>query len=422
MNIEKYVGEKRSWRQWKFLLLLIGMTILVTYGFSYANWSIKYGTWAIKIVCLLLLAFILIHWPKKSNRYNFRTEVLILTFLPLISSINTYIYYGQSFIDSFNALSFNFVWIIYFVLHKYKVQESTILRMFLWVSLFIAAVQIIQQFTYPNVLFGGYSEEFMIERGVSNYAASRNGLWRFLMHENGYFTAPILFAVFIWARKKTNIKFAFIIAICLVSIYLSLTRQVIASCILALFLSFFLGKKSGSVVVRAMILAIVLFAFLYSYYDVLFGSLTEQTGDDLSGNYVRFLAADYFWNESVKHPLAFLFGYGAEGQTGAYNQLINYLKSVMGFFTGDVGFIGKIFTNGVVYVIMCYVLLWKLFFTFKNSVPTYIRMFVIFGAVMSIMIFPMTVHYQFFVWALLLYVADLHINEGKLQKRKITNA
>lgn len=170
MNIEKYVGEKRSWRQWKYLLLLIGMTILVTYGFSYANWSIKYGTWAIKIVCLLLLAFILIHWPKKSNRYNFRTEVLILTFLPLISSINTYVYYGQSFIDSFNALSFNFVWIIYFVLHKYKVQESTILRMFLWVSLFIAAVQIIQQFTYPNVLFGGYSEELMIERGVSDYA------------------------------------------------------------------------------------------------------------------------------------------------------------------------------------------------------------------------------------------------------------
>ena len=94
----------------------------------------------------------------------------------------------------------------------------------------------------------------------------------------------------------------------------------------------------------------------------------------------------------------------------------------MGFFTGDVGFIGKIFTNGVIYVIICYVLLWKLFFTYKNSVPTYVRMFVIFGAVMSIMIFPMTVHYQFFVWALLLYVADLHINEGKLQKCKITNA
>ena len=413
MNIEKYVGERRSWRQWKYLLLLIGITILVTYGFSYTNWSIQYGTWAIKIVCILLFVFILTHWPKNNNKFNFRKEVLILTFLPLISSINTYFYYGQSFIESFNALSFNFFWIVYFVLHKYKVQESTILRMFLIVSLFIVALQIIQQYTYPTVLFGGYSEELMIEQGVSDYAASRNGLWRFLMHENGYFTAPILFAVFIWARKKTNIKLVFLIAILLVSIYLSLTRQVMGSCILALFLSFFLGKKSGSVVLRAMILAIVLFAFLYAYYDVLFGSLTEQTGDDLSNDYVRFLAADYFWNESVKHPLVFLFGYGAEGQTGAYNQLINYLKSVMGFFTDDVGFIGEIYTNGIVYVIMCYILLWKLFFTYKNSVPTYIRMFVVFGAVMSIMIFPMTTHYQFFVWALLLYISDLHINEEK---------
>lgn len=421
MSIEKYVGEKRNWGQWKYLLVLLGMTVLVTYGFSYANWSIKYGTWAIKIVCILLFIFLMVHWPKKNNNYHFRNEVLLLALLPLVSSINTYIYYGQSLVASFNALSFNFVWIIYFVLHKYKVQESTILRMFLIVSLFIAGVQIVQQFTYPNVLFGGYSEELMIERGVSDYAASRNGLWRFLMHENGYFTAPILFAMFIWARRKSNLTFIVFIAILLVSIYLSLTRQVIAACILTLFLSFFLGRKSGGVVVRALILALVLFAFLYSYYDVLFGSLADQTNDDLSGGYVRFLAADYFWNESLKHPSAFLFGYGAEGQTGAYNQLINYLKYVRGFFTGDVGFVGKTYTTGIVYVVLCYFLMWSLFFTYKKSVPTYIRMFVIFGAVMSIMIFPMTVHYQFFVWSLLLYIADIHINEDKMRNSKITS-
>ena len=38
-------------------------------------------------------------------------------------------------------------------------QESTILKAFLIISLFIAGVQILQQFTYPNALFGVYDEE-----------------------------------------------------------------------------------------------------------------------------------------------------------------------------------------------------------------------------------------------------------------------
>lgn len=422
-NIEKYTGEPHRKGQRLFLLIILGLAILYSGAFSYVNWNPTYGGWVSQVVSIAFVAYLLLSWPKGS-KYNFKTDVLLLTFLPFLSSISTNIYYGQSFYDSIRALTGNFVWVFYFVLQKYKVQEATVLKAFLVIALFIVGVQIIQQFTYPNALFGVSTIEEAVEKGNLEVAEQRNGLWRFRMHANSYFTAPVLFAALMWARKKINPQLVFIIAAMLVSVYLTLTRQVIASCLLSIFLSFFLGKKSKGMA-RVLIIGVILFAILYAYSDVLFGSLAEQTSDDMTDSNIRLLAAAYYWDESVSNPLAFVFGFGLPSHNGAFARLINYQKETLKFFTTDVGAIGKIYEYGIIYVILCYYLLWKVLFKLKKVVPLYIRVFTIFVGVMSIMIFPFATTLYYFIWTCLLHICDIYINRAKAlakaEKAKLNN-
>ena len=309
-----------------------------------------------------------------------------------------------------------FIWIIYFLLHKYKVQEQTILKVLFWVSLFLIGVQIIQQFTYPNAPFGTMSENAMIEKHAMEAAEQRNGLWRFRMHQNGYYTAPILFAMWIWIRKKTSLKLAVFVSLFLASIYLTLTRQVMFACILTIFCSMFMGQKKINF--TALFIGLLFIGGLYMYYDVLFSKLAEQTQDDSNEDNIRLFAASLLWSESLKTPLTFLFGYGVPDGGSAYGIHMYKLNSILGVFTTDVGFIGQIFERGFIYVCICYYMLYKLFFKLKKSIPTYVRMFVMYTGVMSVMIFPCITPAQNIVWVMLLYVCDLHINKSPLAFNK----
>ena len=207
ININKYVGEKKKKGQLKFFLLIIALSILYTSGMNYNNWNPTYGGWIQNVVAIVFLLFLMLNFPK-SSQYHYRVDAMLLLILPFFSMMNSHSLYGQGYVDSIKTMTGCFVWVFYFVLHKYKVQESTILKAFLVISLFIVGVQIIQQFTYPNAVFGVLSDDAMIEQGVQEAAEQRNGLWRFRMGGNAYFSCIILFASIAWIRKKFNLKSA----------------------------------------------------------------------------------------------------------------------------------------------------------------------------------------------------------------------
>ena len=393
------------------LFLLIAYVVLVTSGLENVNWNSTYGGWANNIISLGLLGYLFCSRPN-GKQYHFRGLVLLLIWVPFLSFFNSWSIYSQSPSRSFLLMASQSTWVIYFLLHKYKVQEQTILKVFFYIALFLVGIQIVQQFTYPNAPFGTMSQETMIERHAMEAAEQRNGLWRFRMHQNGYYTAPILFALWIKIRKKANPKLAVFVALFLASIYLTLTRQVMFAGILAIFCSMFMGQKKINF--TALLLGLIFITGLYVYYDVLFSKLAQQTQDDSNADNVRLLAASMLWEESLKTPFTFLFGYGLPDSTSAYGLHMYKLNNFLGIYTSDVGFIGQIFERGFIYVCVCYYMFYKLFFKFKKVIPMYIRMFVMFAGVMSVMIFPCIVPAQTVVWAMLLYVCDLHINKSVL--------
>lgn len=176
--IEKYIGEnKLSSSQTKSLILIIGLIILLTSGFSYVNWNPTYGGWIEKIV-FISLAFYFFLNKTNSKQYNFHKEIILLTFIPFISIFNSWSIYSQSIYDGLTATLSSFIWVVYFLLPRYKLSEATILKIFLFVAIFIAAVQVLQQITYPNVLFG-ISRAEDLDAVHAELAEQRNGLWRF---------------------------------------------------------------------------------------------------------------------------------------------------------------------------------------------------------------------------------------------------
>lgn len=408
-------GKINKNHQWVAIILLIVYVVLQTRGFENINWNSTYGGWINNVVSLCLFGYIVFSRPS-GDQYHFRTLVLMLLWIPFLSIFNSWTVYSQSPTRSFIGMLSQSTWIIYFLLHKYKVSEATILKVFLCLALALATIQIIQQFTYPNAPFGTMSPETMVEKQATEAAEQRNGLWRFRMHQNGYYTVPILFAMWVWARKKVSPKMAVCIALLMASIYLTLTRQVMFACILTIFCSMFMGQKKINF--AALSLGLIFIGVLYVNYDALFSKLAQQTQDDSNEDNVRLLAASLLWGESLKTPFTFLLGYGVADANSAYGIHMYKLSTFLGVFTTDVGFVGQIFERGFIYVCVCYCMFAKVFFKFKRSIPTYVRMFVMFASMMSVMIFPCITPAQNIVWVMLLYVCDLHINKSPLALNK----
>ena len=286
MWINKYIGKTTNSKDKYAIILLVFIIILKISAFNYINWNPTYGGWINNLLSLGLI-FYWLFYMRSSSQMNFRKEVYLMMFLPFLSIFNSWSIYGQSPISGAWVLIGNFIWIIYFILHKYKISESALLKVFFIIALTIVIIQIIQQITYPKAFFGIMSIDEMIEKGVNEAAEKRNGLWRFRMHYNAYFTVPILFASWIWLQKKYNIKLFVWIILLLISVYLTLTRQVILSCIITLVYSFFLSKKGKS---KAFFLILIFIVCLFSFYDILFSSLADKTSEESSEDNIRLLA------------------------------------------------------------------------------------------------------------------------------------
>ncbi|MCM1313294.1 MAG: hypothetical protein NC206_07540 [Bacteroides sp.] len=404
-------SDKLDSRQYVVLWSLFFLFVILSRSFNCLFWNPVYGGWITNIMSMLLFAWFFLKC-KVDRKMHLNRIVKMLMLLPFFSVINSWILYDQSPVEGIKATMSNFsIWGVYFILHRYKVKEVVVLKFFLLVAVLMAAIQIIQQFTYPNAIFGVTPPDDVLENGIMEVAENRNGLWRFRMNCDGFYTMPILLMVWLQLKRHITLNRLLLVSVLLLSIYFTLTRQVMASALLAIFMSFFIGQKKINV--KYLLFGLVCIIGLYVYYDELFGQLAEQASDEANDDNIRILAAEYYWNDSFRTPFTFLFGFG-NAVSGAFLHYVESLTQIKHFFVTDVGAIGCIWRYGFVYTITVYYMLYKLFFRLKNIIPLYIRLMVVFAFPMSIMIFPAIVSYQYLVWACLLYICDLHISRSSL--------
>ena len=411
MNIQNILGGKLNRKEKIAFSLLLVLLIIFSNCFSYVQWNAPLVR---NIMRLMLFMFFIwyIYKNPSSTGMHFNRDIKVLMFIPFLSSISSYIDFNQPLHMTAMVSVVAFTWITYFMLHEYKVSERVLVKLFFVVAIFVAVVRIVQQFTYPDALFGAYSQEWMDENDFINEAAEqRNGLWRFRIPD-GNFTAITLFAFWVWFRQRFSKLKLFIVAILLVSIYLTLTRQIIASCLLTILLSLTIEQKR--IKIAPILLGTSLILGLYFFSDILFGAFIEQTQKDATDDYIRLASAAYFWEEATSKLHVFLLGYGEFVGGSQYGKYVLRLND-MRFFVSDVGWIGFLFKFGIIYLVFSFRILYKILFTFRKSVPEYIRMVVLFSSFISIMIFPFSGVISYFSWSLVLYISDLHINRSSLR-------
>lgn len=409
MLLGKYIRGKFHGRQKLYAILIVAFVLLLSNGLNYCRWNATYAGWTLKVIYICFLCFFIRHSTRNPN-CHFRSEVLLLMFLQFPSMINSWMYFGQNPIQSLTVDLAAFSYITYFMFHYYHVEERTILKAIFFIAIAIVAIQLFQQFSYPNCWFGINDED---KQAITReLAEQRNGLWRFRMHLNGFYTCPILFAAWIWLQRKYDTKLLIVCMLLMASVYLSLTRQVMVACIFAVFMSSFIGDKKNKK--TALFLGVLFIVGLYGYYDVLFSSLSEKTYDEATEENIRLYSAIYFWEESLRSPLTFLFGYGSAHSDSAFGAFISRMSQNYGFYVSDVGFIGQIYQKGVLYVLVTYWLCYKLYFRFKKQIPLYVKMMVLFCVPMSPMIFIISSPLSMFLWLMMIYISDLHINNSPL--------
>ena len=384
------------------IVLIVLLFTFVMGGFKYVHWPI-HPKLVMRVLSVLLLAFY-IGGNRQSPNLHFQKTVLLLAFYPFLSVIYSFIEYGQPIMDGIRGTIPWLLWLSYFFFHHVKISEGSFLKAILYIAFFIASVQIIQQFTYPDILFNVPVEDE--SNPDDELVSSRNGIWRFRLGDVGYFAALILF--FLWDKVKQHIssKSIVFLSVMAVSLYLTLTRQIIFSAMLTIISSYLMGRKKLGKWGLALIITVL--AIISYNYDALFGELGKLTAEETNEDYIRILSGQYFLTETFSSVKATILGHGV-AVSGAFSEMVKDLQENWHFYASDVGFIGQMWKFGVPYVIICFYLFFSLFFTWRHYIPTYIRLFVLFTTIMSIMIFPMGLGFQFILWSFLLYICDMNI-------------
>lgn len=287
-----------------------------------------------QVVGIILLAYSLnTIFCQQSNDNVFKAGsvwVLCSFFMGMLSS---YILYDQGFYQSLKAISpWIFCVCLYFLCIKWRIQEGFIIRFLVIFSIVFTAIEILQQLTYPQMLFNGRAAN-----ENTGDVEQRMGLWRFYIFGIDYCILACLFC-FQKVMQKHQ-KYIWLLIVTFLGIVFFVARKNIFAVISCFIIGVIFGSKKSSVFSKILITTFVL--AIFSILPTYMADLMEQTSNEIDNeDFIRYVAADYFIHDFNNSPFYVLFGSGLAGGKSALAMQIDYLQETFRFFKSDCGFIG----------------------------------------------------------------------------------
>lgn len=379
-----YFTNSRITSKWVYNFIVFAILIgsIRLWSFAYIPDRVfDFFEFVIVLITIFLLAD---KWSKvKRKKLLFRNNVKYFIIIPLISSFGAYFYHKQEFYWSLIELRIIFFWLFYFLLHAYDVSESKIIKLTIKIGVIWALINVIQQFTFPFYLFridvGAGGEDSMD-------AFIRDGLLRFRIsgHQYGIFLVFFSFYYYLQTRKKILILYVFI---GLFGFYYYGTRQILFGILFGLLLCPFL-MRGASFHFSIIFLFIGGLILIYNI-DLLFGSFIKKSNEQLSSeDYIRFLSADFYFNEFWPKDDWFsrFIGNGQPQNLSLYGKEINDIITDMKFFSSDVGIIGGYNKFGVFYVVNVLFSNFKgIFYTYKFQSKRYLLLFFVYAIMLLLL-------------------------------------
>ena len=381
-----------------FFILIILSTNLF---FNYVPLKEKMGTFS-GLVYLANFGFIF--WGRNKIPYVKHNKKIIISMMMFfcISSLSCFIFRGQGTYATFRALlPYLSIPCLYFVLHKYPISKTALIKILKYLALLYVGICIYQQFFAGSYLFGG-RPGWEIRMGLNRYCISGDRLC----------FIPLFYYLYRWSitKKVDNLIWC---SIFMLGIFFQLERMLLFGVLLGIAYFLVISKKLST-------------SQWFIIGLLMFGLLSFLTNESLEGNFlekmelnaekgeddIRVLSILYYINEFQVGLGTVLFGNGIAYGESAYGQLIERAQD-FGYHRVDIGVFGEFNTFGLFYVIfMLYVLAYFCIFKRKSISPLYTSIFAI---MLSSYVLNGTVDmpYRLLLWPLLLYLIDLEEYEKK---------
>lgn len=335
--------------------------------------------------------------------------VICSFFMGIISS---YLLYNQGFYDSLKAISpWLFCLSLYFLCVKWRISEDFLLRFLIFFSVVFTLLEVVQQFTYPSMLFNGRAAN-----ENTGDVEQRMGLWRCYIFGVDY---CILACLFCFQRVMQNSKKAVLLLIVtFLGVVFFTARKNIFATISCFAVGYIFNLKKASVLNK--VLTASIFIAILLILPVYMADLIEQTDNEIDNeDFIRYLAANYFMNDFNDSPLYIIFGSGLAGSDGSLlTKQVNYLMENFRFFKSDCGFIGYYSDFGLFGITAMLYLIFRIIKNYKY-IDQYLLLYLLLRIEISFFDFWGNYPRNLAAWCIYLYLVECSILRNK--KKIITN-
>jgi len=248
------------------------------------------------------------------------------------------------------------IWFTFFYLIHLKIPIDKVEKIVLFFGCVYIALFLFQ-FTHSSTVLFGF-REIVEDRGVNRVVFPGGGVF--------------LLSCFIAINKFTTVKkykyVWLLFALSGVAItVLQVTRQQIFLLVLFYLIHLLKDLKLKYKILTIVLFALASYAFLNSENSISKGLVEQQKTDASFGkDYIRIVAAEYFFNSFTPNLVSKVFGNGVANDTSSYGKYMVYLSETYGFFLTDIGVLELYIMFGI-FAILGYI--WILIKSFTLSLP-----------------------------------------------------
>lgn len=268
--------------------------------------------------------------------------------------------------------------LLYFWLKINKISSKDLLSVISVIGTIYCFIMIIQQITYPHILFA---------RLMNNEVSERNGMPRFFLSGVELATFFCYYRIYLFFKQKSWKNF-FVCLLGLATIFFNLGRIGYLECAIAIIILYtnknFSDIRNWGRILLVGILGIIV---LQNISLILDKEMIEMTKEDLTDeDYIRNLSYEYFFSESISRPEFFLFGHGnpVGKKENKYAQMMADLNEDQHFFVSDTGIVGHLYIFGFINIIVVALTMIKIIkeslrvrYIFAYSLITFLFWFII---------------------------------------------
>jgi hypothetical protein len=353
-----------------YYIIFFCLSSILFFAPAFIPLSLLYYTYYANFLITLLI--VILNY-KNSNTNVFSSPFILLLIAILISGLSATYAWGQSLIDSYQALTLYLSYILFFLLIIWKTWVRDIEKIILILGIIYIVVYTITFLLYPVLIFGD----------IEKYDASR-GFQRIMLGGVGFL---FLFSFYSLSQylKKRQLLWLILIIISVICIIMLLTRTLLM--VSFTLMTFFILRKSSFIKKILTILLIVSSIYIISQMNF-FQLLVKQTIEESENkkDNIRVLAATYYLNDFSPNIFSKIFGNGQAYKESRYDINREHLEKELGYYQSDLGYIGLYSKFGVLAILAYLILIYN---TYKVAIPDeylYCKYYLYFIFIISIII------------------------------------